>query len=324
MSSLGDWRIPSAIQPKAQDYDYDLDAALAAVVAVHSIVPEDAFTAETLGTERVGNGVLIRDGLVLTVGYLITEAEKIWLTLSDGRTVEGHALAYDQPTGFGLVQPLARLELDTLPLGDSASIDIGDDVVIAGAGGTTHSLAAHVVAKQEFAGYWEYVLDEAIYTAPAHPHWGGTAVIDPQGALVGIGSLQLHAESAGGKPLPINMVVPINILKPVMDDLLNRGRRRGPVRPWLGLYATGVEDKVVVVGLADGGPAEAADVREGDIVVAVGGEPVAGLAEFYRQIWALGDAGVEVPITLARDGDTLEMTIVSTDRTLLFKGPQLH
>src|SRR5262249_45546867 len=155
-------------QPRPADYGFDLEAAMSAVVGLRTVVPEDAFTAQTLGTERAGNGVVIRDsGLVLTIGYLITEAETIWLNPSVGHPVPGHALAYDQEPGFGLVQPLARLDLPALPIGHSGKAQIGDRVVVAAVGGRHRSVAARIVAKQEFAGYWEYVLDEAIFTAPA-------------------------------------------------------------------------------------------------------------------------------------------------------------
>ena len=160
MASVSDWKVPASAQPKPDDYSYDLDLALNAMVAVHSKVPADAFTAETLGTERAGNGVFIRgSGVVLTIGYLITEAETIWLTLSDGRSVPGHVLGYDQETGFGLVQALAKLDVPALKLGESAAVSLGERVVLGGAGGRHRSVAARIVAKQEFAGYWEYVLD---------------------------------------------------------------------------------------------------------------------------------------------------------------------
>ena len=227
------------------------------MVGLRAIVPDDAFTAETLGTERAGNGVLIREnGLVLTIGYLITEAETIWLHLSDGRAVPGHVLGYDQETGFGLVQALARSIVPAMPLGNSAAVQVGERVVVGGAGGRQRSVAARIVGKQEFAGYWEYVLDEAIFTAPAHPNWGGTALIGPAGELLGIGSLQLERARERGAAEHLNMVVPIDLLKPILDDLLTYGRRNRPPRPWLGLYATEVEDAVVVVGLADRGPAQ--------------------------------------------------------------------
>jgi len=323
-SSPFEFTLPSALRPKPENYRYDLDQALAAMVALRSVIPANAFTAETLGTERAGNGILIQPGVVLTIGYLITEAETIWLTLNDGRAVPGHVIGYDQETGFGLVQALARVDLPTLRIGGSGSAEVDDPVVVAGAGGRQRSLAAHIAARQEFAGYWEYVLDEAIFTSPAHPNWGGTAVIDAAGELIGVGSLQLQQAREQGQTEDLNMVVPIDLLKPILDDLLTMGRRNRPPRPWLGLYATEVEDKVVVAGLASSGPARRANLRTGDVVLAVGGAQVDGLAGLYRCIWSLGNAGVEVPLTVYRDGRTLELRVPSTDRNRLLKGPSLH
>src|SRR5579864_2886103 len=321
MPSLSDWKVPAGEQPKPADYAYDLDAAISAVVGLRASVPEDAFTAQTLGTERVGNGVLIRDtGLVLTIGYLITEAESIWLTPITGAPVPGHALAYDQETGFGLVQALAKLDLPVLPIGDSSSAQIGDRVVVAGFGRRQRSVAARILAKQEFAGYWEYVLDEAIFTTPAHPNWGGTALIGPAGDLLGIGSLQLQHAVEKGQAQNINMIVPIDLLNPILDDLMKFGRRNAPPRPWLGLYATEVENRLVIVGLADKGPAKKADLRTGDIVLSVAGKEVRDLASFFRRVWAQGEAGVDVPVSIYRDGDTMDVRVKSSERNRFLKG----
>src|SRR5215467_13060751 len=293
MPTTGDWTVSSDLQPRAKDYGFDLDRALAAVVGLRSAVPDDAFTAEVLGTERARNAVLIRgDGLVLTIGYLIVEAESVWVSLSDGGGVAGHVLGYDQESGSGLVQALARLDLPTLPLGDSGSAAVGESVVLGGAGGRQRSVAASIAAKQEFAGYWEYFLDEAIFTAPSHPQWGGAALIGPAGELLGIGSLQLQREGDGGRREDLNMIVPIDVLKPILDDLITLGRPNRPPRPWLGLYATEIEDKVVVAGLAGKGPAKSAKLRRGDIVLAVNGRETRGLGDFYRRVWSLGAAGV--------------------------------
>ena len=293
MPSMPDWKVSPSVQPKPEDYDYDLDRALAAVMGLHAIIPNDAFTAETLGSERAGNAVLINErGVVLTIGYLITEAESVWLHLNDGRVVPGHVLGYDQATGFGLVQALAKLDLPPLTLGDSTLVEVDQKVVVGGAGGRHRSVAARVAEKQEFAGYWEYVLDEAIFTAPAHPNWGGTALIGPAGDLLGIGSLQLERAREKGESEHLNMIVPIDDLKPILDDMLKFGRPNRPPRPWLGLYATEMEGKIVVVGLANRGPARDADIRTGDIVLAVAGREVSELSTMFRKIWSLGDAGV--------------------------------
>ena len=325
MSSLSDWRVPLSVQPRPKDYDYDLDAALSSMVAIRAQIPHDAFTAGVLGTERAGHGVLIRaNGLVLTIGYLITEAESVWLQTGNGHTVPGHALAYDHETGFGLVQALAPLDMLPLPLGRSGDASVGEYVVVGGAGGRQRSVAARIVARQEFAGYWEYVLDDAIFTAPAHPHWGGAALIGPKGDLLGIGSLQLEQRRAPDVVHYINMIVPIDVLKPVLEDLLAYGRPNRPSRPWLGLYAAEIEDRVVIVGLAEGGPAQRADLRQGDIILAVGGVEVAALLALFRRIWSLGPAGVEVPLTVLRDGETIELRVTSGDRNAYLKKPRLH
>ena len=325
MPALPDYKVSPSVQPKPEDYGYDLDRALASVVGLHAIIPNDAFTAETLGTERAGNAVLINDrGVVVTIGYLITEAEQVWLHLNDGRVVEGHVLGYDQATGFGLVQALTKLDLPPLTLGDSTMLPLEERVVVGGAGGRHRSVAAKVVGKQEFAGYWEYVLDEAIFTAPAHPNWGGTALIGPAGDLLGIGSLQLERAREKGENEHLNMIVPIDDLKPILDDMLKFGRPNRPPRPWLGMYATEIEGKIVVVGLASRGPARTADIRTGDIVLSVAGREVSELSTMFRKIWSLGDAGVAVPMLIYRDGRTFEVTVKSGDRNRFLKGPSLH
>lgn len=323
MASLIEWKVPQAVQPRAEDFSYDLARALSSVVGLHSIVPSDAFTADTLGIERAGNGVLIDDGLVLTIGYLITEAETVWLHLIDGRVVQGHALGFDQETGFGLVQALGKIDFPVLEVGSSKTAEVGERVVVGGAGGRTRSLAGRIAAKQEFAGYWEYVLDEAIFTSPAHPNWGGTALISGAGKLIGVGSLQLE-RAREGKSEYLNMIVPIDLLSPVLDDLRKFGRVNRPVRPWLGLYSTEIEDKIVVVGIAPKGPAARAEIKTGDVVVAVKGDRVSTLARFYRKVWALGQAGVEIPLTLYREGVTFDVRVDSSDRAKFLKAPRLH
>jgi S1-C subfamily serine protease len=324
MADLSNWAFPPEMQPNPEQARFDLDAALDSMVLLRAEVPEDAFTAGILGTERIGNGVVIRDdGLVLTIGYLITEATTIWLNTNRGAAVAGHALAYDQPTGFGLVQPLGKLGVQALARGTAASCRVGDDVVVAGHGGRKHALRAKLIAKREFAGYWEYVLDEALFTAPAHPHWSGAALIGGEGRLLGVGSLMVQEESAG-RTVQGNMFVPIDLLEPILEDMLKHSRAKRPARPWLGLYATEVKGHVVVSGLAGGGPAERSGVQAGDIVMEVSGERVGGLADLFRRIWSIGPAGVEVPLTLVREGAVSRIQVRSADRQDLLKKPALH
>lgn len=324
MSEPSDWAFPPELQPNPEQARFDLEAALNSVVMVRAEIPQDAFTASILGTERVGNGVVIRaDGLVLTIGYLITEAQTIWLTTNAGIALAGHALAYDQVTGFGLIQPLGRLGVPALQCGSAKSCAVGDDVTVIGHGGRSHALQAKIIAKREFAGYWEYVLDEAVFTAPAHPQWGGTALVGRDGRLLGIGSL-LVQEALGGETVQGNMIVPIDPLEPILGDMLAMGRANRPSRPWLGMYTTDASGQLVVGGLADGGPADRAGVRPGDLVLEVAGERASTLADLFRKVWRLGSAGVEVPLTLGREGALVRMRVRSADRSDFLKKPQLH
>lgn len=324
MADPSNWAFPPELQPKPGEMRFDLEAALDSLVLLRAEAPEDAFTAGILGTERIGNGVVIRDdGLVLTIGYLIAEATTIWLTTNQGAAVAGYPLAYDQPTGFGLVQPLGHLGVPALARGSAASCHVGEDAVVAAHGGRAHALKARVIAKREFAGYWEYVLDEAVFTAPAHPRWSGAALIGGDGRLIGVGSL-LVQEQMGGRTVQGNMIVPIDLLEPILDDMLALGRASRPARPWLGLYATEVGGHVAVSGLAGGGPAERAGVQVGDLVIEVAGERVTELADLFRRIWRLGAAGVEVPLTVAREGGVSRVRVRSADRQDLLKKPPLH
>ena len=317
--------IPKQLQPDPRKYSFDLVTALNSVVSLQSFVPRDALTANTLGMERSGSGVVIREsGLIVTIGYLITEAETIWINTNDGRAVAGHALAFDQETGFGLVQALGKLDLPALEIGDSDQLQIGDRCILAAGGGIRHALENKLVARQEFAGYWEYALDEAFYTATPHPFWGGTGLIGKNGRLLGIGSLIIQQNGDAGSQSDMNMVVPIDLLHPILSDILNHGRVNRSARPWLGMYAVENEEDILVGGLADRGPAERAGVQIGDSIIAVEGEEVTDIGELWRRVWSSGQAGAPVRLSLARDGTVFEITIASADRASFLKTPKLH
>jgi S1-C subfamily serine protease len=324
MAEQKDWAFPAEMRPRPEDWRFDLDRALDAVVQLRAEIPEDAFTASILGTERAGNGVVIGEsGLVLTIGYLVTEASVIWLTTNKGAVAGGTVLAYDQTTGFGLVQALGKLGVKPIERGSAGPIRVGENVVVAGHGGRAHALKATVFAKREFAGYWEYVLDEALFTAPAHPQWGGSALIGADGKLAGIGSLLVQEKIDAGT-IQGNMLVPIDLLEPILDDMVKRGRVNRPPRPWLGMYTTEAGERLVIAGLAPGGPAERAGARVGDAVLEVAGARPKSLADLWRKIWELGPSGAVVPLKLARNGKTSEVTITSADRNDFLKKPHLH
>ncbi len=321
-----DWDIPPNLRPDPDDYAFDLERTLRGLVGLRANVPADAFTANTLGTERVGSGAVIRDeGLVLTIGYLITEAESVWLITADGRAVPGHALAYDQTTGFGLVQALGRLGLPALQLAPADAARTGQPVIVAaGGGGRERAIEAKVTGRQEFAGYWEYLLDEAILTAPAHPFWSGAAVLDANGRLAGIGSLIMQQGDGRGRRTDLNMSVPTVLLPPILDDLLTIGRVNAPPRPWLGAFVMEGDGGLVVGGVTDDGPAERAGVRAGDRVIAIGDDEVGDLAALWRRLWASGAAGVTVRLSMSRDGNRISVPVATADRARFLRGPRLH
>ena len=324
MAESSAWAFPDALQPQPGDVAFDVEAAAASVVRVRAAIPDDAFTAPVLGTEREGNGVVIRDdGLVLTIGYLIAEAATTWLTPRRGDVVPAHPLVYDYASGFGLVHPLGRLEAPPMAIGQPSRVGVGDDVCVIGFGGRRHALKAKVFAKREFAGYWEYVLDEAFFTTPAHPEWSGAALVDTRGRLIGIGSLFVQ-EQQDDEPMQGNMFVPVDLLDPLLDALRNGEPSPRPPRPWLGMYTADTNDGLVVNGVAVNAPADAAGVEPGDIVVAVGGEPVQGLADLFRRIWRTGPAGSDIALTLLRKGTRLEVKVRSASREEFLRKPTLQ
>lgn len=318
------YEVDRALRPEAQDYRFDIAVTLSSVVALEARVADDAFTARSLGTERIGNGVVISErGLVLTIGYLVMEAEDITLTTNDGRRVPAHVLGVDQATGFGLLQALEPLDLPALALGDSRGLAPDAPLIAAGGGGHAHALAGTLLARAPFAGYWEYYLEEALFVGPDHPHWSGAALINAAGELVGIGSLRLEGRDQTGRAVPLNMFVPAELLPPILDDLAN-GRPATAPRPWLGLLTQEMDDHIVVAEVTPGGPAARAELRSGDLILAVDDEDVESLAQFYQKLWALGPAGVNVPLTLQRGGDVFDVEVRSGDRAARLKKRKLH
>ena len=324
MENADEWKFPHSLRPNPEKLLFNLDSAINSVVKVRTSIPAAAFTADVLGTERIGSGVLINNsGLILTVGYLVTEAETVWLTTNLNQSIPGHVVAYDQTSGLGLVQALGSLDIDASELDSSDLVTVNDDIFFISYGGIEHSLCSKISRIDEFAGYWEYLLEAAIYTSPPHPQWGGAAVFNKKGHIIGIGSLFLQ-EIFEGQNLQGNLAIPTSILKSIMGDMLEFGRSSAPARPWLGMYAVESEKTLTVNSLARYGPAELAGVLQGDKVVGVGEESVSTLANFFRSVWTLGAAGVSVPININRNGNQLQLVINSIDRNDFLLKPQTH
>ncbi len=299
------------------------------MVSLSARIPDEAYTADLLGTERHGYGCVIGDDqLVLTIGYVITEAQTIWITNHRGQSVPGHVLAVDFASGLGLVLPAMPLNTAPLPRGRAADVAIGDPLLVLGHGGVEHALSTHLVARQTFTGYWEYVLDDAIYTAPAHPQWGGTAVVDAQGRIVGVGSLMVQQITEGsdeGDATRVNMSVPVELLEPVLDDMRLHGRPNRPSRPWLGFFVQEHQGRLVVAGLATKGPAARAGIEQGDTIDAVGGQHVNTLADLFRAVWATGPAGTTITLDVHRDDKPHTVQVPSIDRdTILWRPKNLN
>jgi serine protease Do len=291
-----------------------LEQLLSGVVYVKTFITPDGRTTENLGREREGTGIVIdSNGLVLTIGYLMVEAVSAQIATNDGHTVAANVVGYDNETGFGLLQAITPLKVRALEMGKSSAVKQGDPLVVASYGGPRGASPVHVIAKREFAGEWEYMLDEAIFTAPPHPAWSGAALINHDGKLVGVGSLIVNDASGKGDGMRGNMFVPIDRLPPILGDLISEGRP-AEAHPWLGLTTNDVGGHLVVSRVTTDGPAEKAGVRRGDIIVGVNGETPKGLPDFYRKIWAQGAAGADVPLDVLQNHERHRIEVHSINR----------
>ena len=289
--------------------------SLEGVVQITAYVPQEARTARTLGTERQGTGVVIDDsGLILTIGYLVLEAAEIEIEGAGPEPVPASIVAYDHESGFGLVRTQHPLELAPIPLGVSAEVQTREPLLVVSRTGELDAAGVYVVDRRDFAGYWEYLLEDAIFTAPPHAQFGGAALIDRVGRLVGIGSLLVNDAGFSGRPIPGNMFVPIDHLKPIMGDLLTRGRRADPGRPWLGVSVEEHKGRVFVTRVSPDGPAASAGIAPNDVILGIDGVQVHGLMDFYRKLWDRGEAGVEVPLNVLQGMEIQPVLVKSSDR----------
>ena len=311
--------------PSSDDCSAQVLKALESVLSIRTGIPDNAMTAGALGTEREGHGIVINDqGLVLTIGYIVTEATSVWLVDQTDTAIQGHVVAYDQQSGFGLVQPLGKLTLPPVAFGKSGDLSQGQKMLLAGCGGIEYTQQVRVHAIDEFAGYWEYLIDAAIFTAPAHPFWSGAALIGEDGKLYGIGSLVLQTVDQDESVSNANMVVPIDLLPPILDDLVLYGRRNSPARPWVGWFTQESDHGLIVIGLSDAGPADTAGLQRGDLILQVNDQSVSSLAELFRSVWSAGDAGVDITVTFERAREQKSAVITTVDRNALLKSATIH
>lgn len=295
--------------------DQDIEKILKSIVKIRSIIPSDARTARFLGTKREGNGVVIDSaGHIITIGYLVLEAEVIEIEAVDGTTVKASLVGYDHNTGFGLIRADMPLNVSFMKMGRSSEVQVEDPVLVASYGGLKSTQAARVVSLREFAGSWEYLLEKAIFTAPPYSDYGGAALIARNGRLIGIGSLYTQVFVPELGLIPGNMFVPIDQLKPILSDLISKGHSLVPLRPWLGLNAEEVRGYVMVSRITRGGPAEQAGIQPGNIILSVENKGISSLADFYRKVWALGPAGVAVPLSVLQRNRVREIIVHSSSR----------
>jgi S1-C subfamily serine protease len=298
--------------PPAARGRQDLTVDALSVVKVRAKAIANARSLRTLGPQREGSGVVIdSEGLVLTIGYLIVEAESVELSTADGKSVPATVVAYDYPSGFGLLKALRPLPVKPVQFGQSGSVAERELVLIVGFDGVA---PAYVVSRRPFVGYWEYLLDEAIYTAPATVNWSGAALLSREGKLLGIGSLVVGDAMGSRSQVPGNMFVPIDLLKPMLGELIANGRSSARPRPWIGINTQEVQGNVIVTRVSPEGPADNASIRSGDVIVGVGGQKIAGQADFYMKMWKTGEAGVAIALEILRAGQVETVTVKSVDR----------
>ena len=304
-----------AIPAGAKAQNTALEDLVSAVVRIKTFINPDGSSVSNLGREREGSGTIIDEsGLVLTIGYLMVEAHAAEIVTTSGRTLPATVVGYDHETGFGLLRTLEPPKIKPLPLGKSADLKEQDPVLASSFGGAGMVLPVRVVSRRVFAGSWEYLVEGAIFTSPPHPTWSGAALINREGKLVGVGSLIVGDARGENEPSPGNMFVPIDLLPPIMGDLLSKGRIAGPGRPWLGVNAQPVQGKLVISRVTPQSPAGKAGLKRGDVIVGIGGVKTGTLAEFYQKMWSTGAAGVTIPLDVEFNGGSRRIAVPSVNR----------
>jgi S1-C subfamily serine protease len=323
LSMAGHAQAATAPAPAAQSVIDALTKAHAAVVGVQVTAAQGARSAETLGRQRSGSGVVIgADGLVLTIGYLMLEADTIQIVTQDNKSLPARAVAYDLATGFGLIRPLLPMRgVAPVALGSHGDLKAGDALMAATGGQDGDVNMTQLVSKRPFSGYWEYHIEAALFTSPPIGNHSGAPLFNQRGELLGIGSLFVADAAGENRRLPGNMFVPVDLLKPILAELQQTGSSKMSRRPWLGLTSTEQGGRVQIVRINKDSPAEASGLQAGDVVLAVDGTRVASLEEFYKRLWAHANPDDEVKLTVLQGADIKNITIKAVDRMTTMAKP---
>lgn len=304
-----------AADPTPPPLSPQLTDLLRSVVKIHVYALPDSESAKRLGTERNGNGIVVGPGgLIVTIGYLVTEAMSVEIIDDNGRTRSASVAGYDAETGLAFLRAPGLAGLAPIPLGNSQGLKPESPVAVAGAGGPRNAIPVVVVSRRPFAGSWEYLLESAIYTAPAYADWSGAALISTDGKLLGVGSLLVNQARSDNERMQGNMFVPVELLQPLLTEINAKGTITPQPHPWLGLNPSAHPGGLIVGRLSGHSPALSAGLKRGDMVVALAGRSVEDLADFYRRVWAMGPPGIDVPLTVVREGRSFDVRVRSANR----------
>lgn len=297
--------------------------ALEAVVGLEVSAADEARSAETLGRQREGSGVVIgADGLILTIGYLILEADTIQITTHDNRVIPARPVGYDLATGFGLVRTLLPLRgIQPVTLGDARQVTLRSPLLAATGGENGGMGITQLVSSRPFSGYWEYHIENALFTSPPLRNHSGAPLFNQRGELVGIGSLFVGNAMGDDQQVPGNMFVPVDLLKPILAEMQQTGSTRVSRRPWLGLSSTELGGRVQIIRVNRDSPAQAAGLAAGDVVLAIDGEKVTTLESFYKKLWSRGDPESDVQLTVLHGADVRQVTVKAVDRMKTMRKP---
>ncbi|MGD9946074.1 MAG: S1C family serine protease [Burkholderiaceae bacterium] len=322
MAPPGLQALPPGARPTGPSASLEFRKSLVGtVVRINSEIVADGQTVGSLGPRRSGSGVIIAPDTVLTIGYLLMEAEQVEVVTASGKRIPASVAGYDHQSGFGLVRTVVPLDGRVVELGDSDSISEQQKVLTLGHG-EPEATELMVLSRKQFAGSWEYLIERPIFTFPPVNNWSGAALMTPDGKLIGIGSLIVNDAAGSQRGVPGNLFVPVNLIKPILGELMAQGKRTAPAQPWLGVATEQVRGHLIVVRVTPDSPADSAGLSAGDIILSVNGEKVSGQADFYKNLWRTGPAGTTVPLRVLKDGDVRDVPVRSMDRMEFLRKPR--